>query len=1120
MKDSRMAETISASDKEDAIVESSSTPHSQMAETHRSATQAATTSGASNSSLGPTTRHTRSRILCPVAGCLEASISSNKHFRDFASIKSHLNAHCTGYLTGAVPLNFLREYSYTQCQICDKVLHSRYNGTCPGCRPIARAQEQMNMMRNQGNPQSSTAQQHPQIVQQPEGPPSLSAVHEKFVPIIKNVPLKARRLWSQCLAKAMSQAVWYNNVESWTELQMLPKCTLCRPSRGGGSHSNKKLAWTIGRLQRWLAGERAELWHDLPQYRRPKPKHLSAESEKTQRQERCIKLTGEGGLSHACKALVSPPPLGHTTKVKDQLEAKHPQAVQPVDLRDFGNASSNLVPPADVEQVERGIRSFHRLSGGGPSGLRPVHLKNCISTEYRDEILGNCTSLVNLLAKGDAPLILAPYLAGATLTALPKRDDDVRPVAVGEVWRRLTAKILCNSYKEEASTYFLPLQIGVAQALGTEAGLETARQWCNRNQDNRSTVFAKIDFTNAFNCVNRQAFLEQCRHKFPGLSRWAEWCYAQPSRLYFGADIISSERGVQQGDPLGPLFFSLALQPLLFQLNEGRTEEGLQLVFSYLDDLVLAGEQQAVAEAFHHFKGAALDIGLEFNNSKCEIIPTAGLNCSLNKDFFPEDIIYREDGNFELLGGPIGSKEFCNLHTQKRVDKAKEVLSALGELPDPQVAFILLRHCASFSKLVYSLRVVPHHKHKAALQQFDNAIRDCIESFLCCSLSNTEWTLATLSTKMGGLGLRSTEHHSPAAFISSQTACHELCTKLDPNHSWDPNSPQTDSFKALRDFNDRVSPDNKLQFDDNTCPRQQTLSHAIDSHTLESIREFNKNDVRFQAHLNHTSASGAGLWLHSIPSKALNTHTDGQLFRIMVQRWLRVQLYEEEFHCPYCDEIVDRYADHCLTCACGGDRTKRHNLLRNEVFYLCNSSGLSPELERPGLLELRPLIGVTQESGARRDPNVNRRPADVYIPRWRRGAPAALDLAVTSGLRNDLVTKSAEDGSAAVNAYEDFKRTYLNTEAICQEEGITFIPLVCEADGGGWGPAAHRVWSVLAKYKSVRTGEQDSTIATHLLQSLGLILHRENARAILRRTPNSLGRDCSELLAASATCGQ
>ena len=154
-----------------------------------------------------------------------------------------------------------------------------------------------------------------------------------------------------------------------------------------------------------------------------------------------------------------------------------------------------------------------------------------------------------------------------------------------------------------------------------------------------------------------------------------------------------------------------------------------------------------------------------------------------------------------------------------------------------------------------------------------------------------------------------------------------------------------------------------------------------------------------------------------------------------------------------------------------------------------------------------------------RDPNVNRRPADVYLPRWRRGTPAALDLAVTSGLRSDLVSKSAEDGTVAVIAYEDLKRSHLNTEAICQEEGISFIPIICEADGGGWGPAAHKVWSELAKHKSVRTGEQHSTTANQLLQSLGLILHRENARAILRRFPNNAGQACIELLTASAACG-
>ena len=147
---------------------------------------------------------------------------------------------------------------------------------------------------------------------------------------------------------------------------------------------------------------------------------------------------------------------------------------------------------------------------------------------------------------------------------------------------------------------------------------------------------------------------------------------------------------------------------------------------SYLDDLILAGEQRAVAEAFFFFKRQASLIGLEFNTSKCEVIPTAGKDSNLDKDLFPRDILFREDGNFELLGGPIGSEEYCNKHTQERVDKAVDILTALGELPDPQVALTLLQQCAAFSRLVYSLRVVQHRKHQPALQNYDKAIRHCV----------------------------------------------------------------------------------------------------------------------------------------------------------------------------------------------------------------------------------------------------------------------------------------------------------------------------------------------------------------------------------------------------------
>ena len=113
-----------------------------------------------------------------------------------------------------------------------------------------------------------------------------------------------------------------------------------------------------------------------------------------------------------------------------------------------------------------------------------------------------------------------------------------------------------------------------------------------------------------------------------------------------------------------------------------------------------------------------------------------------------------------MLGRPIGTDDFCNEHTQKRVDKATELL------------------------IVYSLCVVPHHKHRRALRNFvDNSVRDYIESFLCSSFTDTVWSLAGLSTKMGGLGLRNLELHSSAAFLSSQAAIHDLCIELDPSHN-------------------------------------------------------------------------------------------------------------------------------------------------------------------------------------------------------------------------------------------------------------------------------------------------------------------------------------------------
>ena len=75
-----------------------------------------------------------------------------------------------------------------------------------------------------------------------------------------------------------------------------------------------------------------------------------------------------------------------------------------------------------------------------------------------------------------------------------------------------------------------------------------------------------VDLDNGFNTGDRGVLLEEVKAHFPQLYPWAVTCYGQHSHLKFGDHMLSSQAGVQQGDPLGPLFFALLLQPVLLKI--------------------------------------------------------------------------------------------------------------------------------------------------------------------------------------------------------------------------------------------------------------------------------------------------------------------------------------------------------------------------------------------------------------------------------------------------------------------------------------------------------------------------------------------------------------------------
>ena len=120
--------------------------------------------------------------------------------------------------------------------------------------------------------------------------------------------------------------------------------------------------------------------------------------------------------------------------------------------------------------VTEAVRSFPQGTTG--RGLLAQHLADALSSEYSPTFLAELTKTVRFLAEGRVPLVFAPFVAGATLMALDKTNEgvfDVRPIAAGEIMRRLVAKCLCSTHKVQAAKFFVPAgQFGVACPSGTE----------------------------------------------------------------------------------------------------------------------------------------------------------------------------------------------------------------------------------------------------------------------------------------------------------------------------------------------------------------------------------------------------------------------------------------------------------------------------------------------------------------------------------------------------------------------------------------------------------------------------------------------------------------------------
>ena len=281
------------------------------------------------------------------------------------------------------------------------------------------------------------------------------------------------------------------------------------------------------------------------------------------------------------------------TTVLDVLKSKHPDPRKEVDETYLDETSLPPLIEIDItsSHIEKVVR---RIQGNaGPSGTDALQWQNFLLRQGKvSEQLGEAVAaLARRIANTVVDWEEIQALMASRLIALDK-NPGVRPIAIGEVLRRIISKAVAMVTRSDIESICQADQLCSGVGAGIEAAIHCVRELFE-DMANDGCGLLLVDAKNAFNSVNRCASLWNARILWPRGARYLFNTYRGFSKLWISgsSEFLFSKEGVSQGDPLSMLMYAMAVLPLIRRLSDrGRR------IQNYADNASCFGSLQSLRE--------------------------------------------------------------------------------------------------------------------------------------------------------------------------------------------------------------------------------------------------------------------------------------------------------------------------------------------------------------------------------------------------------------------------------------------------------------------------------------------------------------------------------------------